>query len=428
MTLRMALMTLPLVLGACAGDTDDDGKTTDTEDTEPEPEPTADTARPDPDLTGNVGSIVIGHWPPDAIYTDPGYYGYGMFTDQDGGVQNLAACLLIGGPCVDAYPTGGATVTPDPDLSFINYAEFFDAGAQLTVGPTTLRRDLSAGVPLYAGAPSTFPHGSPGGLEYDGDLAPASEDDVFTFVAEMEVLTPDPGQVIAVGPGGTIDLTWTPGGVGEVYLEVGLSLTHLEDDGQHTLDVDTLGLVAPFDSQLMIVTRLTQSDVDANGNLVKIQTRSDQWMYVEYQDTDGWTELTTGVEAGETCADAQALAPLAAGQYFGDTSGAADDHDLGDGNPVTGYGNAGREVVVPIALTAGQTLDVTYTLTGWDGSLYLLNAGCDTGAPLDGADSTLDGDPETISYTATADEVVHLVLDAWTPGEGGRYSLVVDIN
>src|SRR5687768_166517 len=94
-----------VVVAACNGDKSDTTGTRETD--EPEIE-TADTAtEPEPDLTGNAGSIALVHWSPDAFNTDEAYFAVGLFVEDDFGIDNLASCLFASVQCVDAYPAIG---------------------------------------------------------------------------------------------------------------------------------------------------------------------------------------------------------------------------------------------------------------------------------------------------------------------------------
>ena len=44
----------------------------------------------------------------------------------------------------------------------------------------------------------------------------------------------------------------------------------------------------------MILSRVHTTSLNASGTLATIQTRSDQWLHLSYEDTTGWTELING--------------------------------------------------------------------------------------------------------------------------------------
>lgn len=422
--------TVVLVLGGCTSDksetdtdppTTDDGPTIETADTA--------TEQPLPDLTGLYGSIALVQWLPDA-YNEEANFTVGLFVDDDMGIVNLATCLLVGGQCIEGYPAVG-----DPGVEASDGAIYTNAindVGELQVGGTTIQPDNSYGFAVYIA--DTAGLGGPGGISFDGEYAPYSGTDDYVVPDTMDVTAPDPSQAVAVTTGGVVDLAWASPGAGGVFLEVMSAagatvpdtVVHLDDDGAHTILVDDLGFRQPFDTKALLLSRIETNDVDAAGNTVRIQARSDQWIYLEFSDTTGWTELVAGATAAEACADAAGLPVVGPGQFYGDLAAFADDHDLGDGNPVTNYATAGFDAVLPVAMLAGQTMTATFR-QDLDGSIYVLDAGCDEGEPLAGADLTLDGDEEVLEFTALSDGTYHLVLDTWTPDAGSPFSLVLEI-
>ena len=118
---------------------------------------------------------------------------------------------------------------------------------------------------------------------------------------------------------------------------------------------------------------------------------------------------------GNTCDDAIVLTATATetGSFLGYTH----NFNTAGTSGCTGYGATGPDAVFEIELAAGQNLNVSYTLTGGDASLYIVT---DCAAPtttcLVGADNTFTGGTETVSYTnggATA-QTVYVVLDAYS--------------
>jgi len=413
---------------ACGGD---DGETVDDDTTidglitfdDDDDEPT-DTAVPLQDYTGMTGTIVVVHWPASVNSEDESYSGAALFTDLDGGLLNGAHCILYGAPCVIEWPAVGESLIPEIDTSFLNAAEFFEVGDAIDVGSDSFPIDPNYTVPVYIGVPTGF--GTTGGIALDGDYMPYEGTDDFTYAGAMEVTSPPTDTRIEVTTGDSIDFAWTPGGEGEVILTVKGTIYHLDDTGSFTLDVDDIGFFAPLDTTSVQLSRVTNSEIDAAGNTIQIETRSEQWFYIDFEDTVGWTELTLDNEWTETCAEAIGLPPLAAGQYYGDLTGMDDDHDLGDQNDTTGWATAGFEGVSAVHLLAGETLTATMRQTVLDAAVYILDGDCDPDEPLAGTDDTFNGEEEVVEYTATNDETVYIVMDGWF--EGGTFSLVLDIN
>lgn len=384
---------------------------------------TWDSAEPPNDYTDLAGHAVLLHQKPTAMRPELNDAGYAIFVDDTQGVINAALCLLApsGGPCVTTLgePDGEAAVVSPDTLT----PTTFNAGEEIHVGGFALN-PVGTNTIVYVTADATW--GGDGTLTFDGELAPYDGADDFEFPGDLEVTAPDPLARVGVGPGATVDFAWIPGGDGEVYLRYGTGMTHLIDDGAHALSIDTLGLQAPVDGRIVQLMRAVDTDIAAAGNEFHVTTAVEQWFYLDYTAPDGYIELLDGVHAAETCEAALALAPLPAGEYYGDATGAAPDYDLGDGNDATGYATAGEDEVVRVDLRVGQTLTVAMRQAWADGAVYLLDGDCDLADPIKGVDDTLDGEVETLTYRPLTDKTVLVVVDSWRPG-GRAYALSVGI-
>ncbi len=416
------LVAVALLLASCTEEVEP-ADTTDTLIDFDDDDERTDTAVPLQDLTGMTGSIVVIHWPESADTDSDSYTAAAMFTDGDGGILNLTHCLLYGVPCVTSWPAAGDSEDPEPDMTFLDSASFFDAGDPITVGPDALYIDPNWGVEIYFGDPSSF--GTTGGIILDGDFMPYEGSDDFTYADAMQATAPPTDERLTVGPGDSVDFEWVAGGTGDVILTIGDTVSHLEDDGAFSLEIDDLALDAPFTTAEARLARITNTEVDAAGNALQVETMSEQWFYLDYEDLAGWTELVLDSEMSETCDDAASLDPLPAGQYYGDLTDMENDHDLGYDNPTTGWATEGFEGVSAVSLLAGETLTATMRQTVFDASVYILDDSCDVDNPLAGTDDTLDGEEEVVEYTASDDETVYLVMDGWL--EGGSFSVVLTI-
>ncbi|RMG18596.1 MAG: hypothetical protein D6729_06835 [Deltaproteobacteria bacterium] len=141
---------------------------------------------------------------------------------------------------------------------------------------------------------------------------------------------------------------------------------------------------------------------------------------------DFQVEAPLSVPANDTCGSADLL-DLSSGtlQVTGYTYLAANDLDLS--SSCTGSPTAGPEVFYAIDLLAGQTLTATVTPeAGYDPALYLLDA-CDATACLAGVDAYFVSEPETLTYTSSADARVYLAVDAYAGSEAGRYTLDLSV-
>ncbi|MCB9700081.1 MAG: PPC domain-containing protein [Alphaproteobacteria bacterium] len=386
--------------------------------TAPDPTDTTDTtAAPhsgwNPEITGRKGSIALVRWLPDAEATEETRFARGLWTDVDGRVVNLVGCLFDGDVCTRDLGGPGDELVSDP-LDFFEVAELFDIHDDLQVGDTTLHARFDYSVPVYFGDPPGWPGSTD--VSWDGELAGYVGSDVFAYAGDVGLLSPDPLARVAMSGAAPLELRWTPGGEGEVFLRAGDRQWHLLDDGLETFTAQQLGLLAPIDLASVVLSRKTTTELDASGNHVWLQTSVDQWLFVDYRDDAGWTGLSVGAGLGEDCADALSQPALPSGRYVGDSRAAIDDHDLGYGNPLTGWPTHGRDVAFRVDLAAGGRLALTYAQTDADASVYVLDSGCLPSQALAAADDGLSGDPEVLAFTATTAGSYVVVLDAFSGG------------
>ena len=133
---------------------------------------------------------------------------------------------------------------------------------------------------------------------------------------------------------------------------------------------------------------------------------------------------------GESCAN-----PILVDSFPYTVAGFAVDEFMNDmslsSSSCTGYGTVGKDVVFEVALFAGQTLSASLTTPDYDGALWVTDQ-CGLDLPddacLDGADADYSGGTETVSYTATADGIVYVVVDYFSTGPTtGTFDLTIDI-
>jgi cysteine-rich repeat protein len=130
--------------------------------------------------------------------------------------------------------------------------------------------------------------------------------------------------------------------------------------------------------------------------------------------------------AGDLCGNA--IAVTASGTFPGTYDGFTNDYDPGDLG-CTDTSEPGNDIVYAVPLAAGQTVKAVLTPgAGQDVAVYLVTDCADVAnaCPM-GADSGVDGDPETLTYTATAAGTVYLIVDSWDDLTAGAYSLAVTI-
>lgn len=94
----------------------------------------------------------------------------------------------------------------------------------------------------------------------------------------------------------------------------------------------------------------------------------------------------------------------------------------------TGFPAVGRDIVYMINAAGSDSIDVTYTSVA-DGAVYIItDCGSPTTTCVRGADATLTGVAEHLTYTFPTSGVYFLVLDNYGTGAGGAFTLTGDIH
>lgn len=123
----------------------------------------------------------------------------------------------------------------------------------------------------------------------------------------------------------------------------------------------------------------------------------------------------------DLCAGAIEL-PCGAVNLSGSTSGATNNYNPGTAG-CTGYTAAGLDVVYMITAYNGQGINLTYTSSA-DASFYIVTDCADpVGTCLVGADDTVSGQAETLSYNFPASGTYYLVLDSYGTNTFGNWTL-----
>jgi hypothetical protein len=172
----------------------------------------------------------------------------------------------------------------------------------------------------------------------------------------------------------------------------------------------------------------SQDTVDAPGTVDAPDT-FDAPSTPDAMPPDAMPDAGVVTTAPDTCAQALDIttAAHAAGgaTYTGDTTGYADDVEP-DG--CTGYTPDGPDAIYIVTLAANETLTATATpTTSWDISLELASNCVHAATCVVGSDSGFAGDPESITYVATAAGTFYLAVDGYNPGVAGPFSLSVHI-
>jgi len=349
-----------------------------------------------------------------------------LFVDNDRDLKNLARCLyFFFDPCVSEYPAEGEVGLAGVDLSFYTEMISYDAGDPLTVGGVDLSPDPSHEdwITYYVAEPDRF--GDDSEISIGGELTPFAGD-VLAFPDRIEMTAPPMGSRVAVGPASVVSLAWEAPGEGEVYLTHDETIWHLADNGSFDLEIDGLGFTPPLDHGTLYLDRQLNTEVDANGNTVRVETLSRQLYHLDYSDLTHWTALATGGLAAETCGQATLQPSIPAGQYHGDLAGLNNDHDLADRVEGIPFSSQGSDLVAGIDLQAGEQLRVEGRQVLGDLVLMLYDAGCDPAYPLAYADAGFTEEDETLTYDAAVDQTVYLVIDGYE--DGGLFYVSVEID
>jgi hypothetical protein len=143
-------------------------------------------------------------------------------------------------------------------------------------------------------------------------------------------------------------------------------------------------------------------------------------------DAQGCTpgEMFCTTRDGERCVEA--IDATAGGQFMGDYGDFANDYDFNSFESCTTWQTPGTDAAYYVDLADGETVTATLNAASADSSIYLIKNCGDMNTCVDGADTV--GTGETVSYTASGDEDLFIVVDAFDSGPTGTYTLDVMIN
>lgn len=439
MTRALLLALLPLA--ACSGD---DATETPTDVTGTTKVETADTSFevPELDLTGNSAHIVIGQNFGDVNGGSLRYAQAFILTDPAPAL-NLPGCIFQDHICTDSYPEVGNFV--EPNVLPIAVSAGVSAGDDFVVGNTIVTLVTQITPNPYIGTPNTL--NAAGNLTVDGDLAPFSSKDAFTFADPIVMTQPkDPEARIRINAGEAVDFAWKTGGDGDVFMEVGshlglqssqfsfaprnMRIYGLEDNGSYSFDPTTLpDLQVPVDSLTVNMMRMTQTAVDAAGNTFNIQARVEQTYKVDVISDKGWTELGDGSFIAGTCDEAKGLAAVSPGQYWGDVSSYDDDLEVAI-NANGQFETVGRDGFVKIILDEGDEVRLQSDQPETFAGLFVVGENCSDVLDRGYKEPTSTGfaDPVDYIFEAPADGVYYIAIDSGIFVEGGGlFSLQIDL-
>jgi len=145
-----------------------------------------------------------------------------------------------------------------------------------------------------------------------------------------------------------------------------------------------------------------------------------------YACAGGCSAGACGMPTGDVCIDAiPAIVGANSGTYSG-TNGA----DLGVGaqgtcNFATGDSQIGTDHTYYVDLTPGQVLNASFTTNSGFGIMYMTKD-CAVGSQC--LSNTASGGGGSLSYTATANERVYIVIDRTLSGSDSFYTYVLNVS
>lgn len=418
--MAVRILSLVSLLVACNGSKDDTSPSTDT-DTEPETLPTtSDSGTPRPQR----GSIEVEVIRASATPWNPASSTFAALTylEDDGDCINPLDFFFYGYCFTDLGAVGN-----QPTLSYGPRQIFLDGGAG-SVGDVEIPDDPNYGVDLAFDF--EWPS-APGAIATEGGSdIPAYDGGLEASFPVMEVTSPSATDFVVMEPAAALEVTWTPGGAGEVLITVfapgGSSFLRTEDDGSATIPANTFGFSGVLDGATVLVTRIEHGEEEIDEfTRVSWYGKDEVQLTLEFRNL-GAIPTLDGTLSAEDCSTVGAIPPLTTGgQWYVDTHLATNELELDWYNGLTYFPTPGGEVLVPIALLPGQTLDATWRSVFGDASLYLLDAACDLDAGLTGSDGSYANEEEQITYTSAAGETVYLVLDAYDVGSPGLLEIEI---
>jgi len=362
---------------------------------------------------------------------------YGLFVDEHPGFQNLAQCAVDRTLCLDLLPVDEDTyIEPNTDLLFDpQFSEYRYVGLTVSLGGYEANYYNDVVSYYYAdltdqtgGNPISGDLGAQFGVEW-GDYSGSQDIEVS---GDIELQYPRPGSNISFHDGETVLVEWVPNNEGEVYLTVTAGLYYyriylLEDDGYFEFDVDDMGFGTDGYDVQFTLSRWNRGKVEHKGHTLDLVATSEVSFSGEYFYVGGREQI----EPANTCGEALTAPVTQSGGYWGRLQnwGYTDAvNPLANPN-CTGFGASGQEGIFHIQLEPLQNLTAEYILHDDDASIYLLEDCSDVQTCLIGADLTLQGAAEFLSYFNDTDEVmdVYLVADGWNGTDGVFYlDLTID--
>ena len=403
----------------------------------------------DTDITGPLGGVPTTDPNPRPTYSDEGSIVLlarhaevddpqdkiilaGIFAVSTRDYLNLATCLAYKDDtyCMENLPESmDSWVGVDPwDDTIPSPLEPRDIGGNFRLGPYQANGVDRDGLWVYFNqnlAAFGPPVDGTLGLSFDGgDWGDFTAEDVLPAPDPMEVTAPDPLRRHTLS-NGFFPLSWTPGLVGEVYLSIETEtvkrLYKLEDDGQHDLDVDSLGMT-DLEEVKLTLARWTTTKLDQDGNEIDILVMDEQIIRGQYRDLSNRVEI----EGEDSCAAALYQPALTSGLFYGRLS--TNTNQL-QPSGVCGSFGGGPEQILRAELNDGGEINLTYAIFNNDASLYMMTSCGEFGTCLDGSDVGGNSNIENIAWVNNTGGPTDLYigLDSRNGPINDLYLLDVDI-
>lgn len=329
---------------------------------------------------------------------DPGY--------KCTGAPSTCAPIPLGDACGNAVVLPGTGMYMyDASSSSDDYTDYL--GACSSIGKTADGADMVFSVELEAGA------------ILEVTMTPSGADDPVLLLASSC------GSPVAScvdyrddnGVGSAEALTYTNTTAAKQTMFIVADTYYTGDGGPFTLDVK---VHVPMCGDGVIETIEACDD----GNMVANDGCTGCQIDPGYGCT-GAPSTCALLPAGDACGKAFPI--TASGTIQGTYSGFTSQYDPTSSGCTT-YSEKGPDIAYSIALMAGQKVSATLTPgANEDVALYIVTDCAQLTSCVAASDTGFDGDPESLTYTATAMQTVYLIVDSYDETTAGPYSLSVTI-
>ncbi|MCB9668781.1 MAG: hypothetical protein H6734_04830 [Alphaproteobacteria bacterium] len=250
-----------------------------------------------------------------------------------------------------------------------------------------------------------------------GQWSPFDAADVLPVPPEVDITSPARFERVRLTAGQSRTIEWVPAsGPHVLTLEIhgadepGAASVHrlitLEDDGEHTVDVDALGLRPANRELTFTLARTSRADLDVGDDPLALAARIETSFTAEHPPVQGRTQ----VPAASVCTGSPVLVD---GAYYGYLDAASNDHDPGN-DGCTGANAPGADAVFQVPLEPGERVRIEGRRVDGDLALYLVESCAALETCVASASEAPIDHPEVLVYTNASDTPVtrYLVVDS----------------